>query len=321
MALARRAKGHMLNREDRDGIAMKAGALAIGLIMMLGACGQNQATQEAPPAELKIFDVKEEAADAAMGAAEAPGSPVPTATPRIAYKYALGYRVDAADITDIQAKHMALCEKATPTKCRVKGLERVVNDGDFITASLNLVVDAGLAKQFQADLDKAVTSEGGENTSRTISAEDLSKQMVDTAARIKAKQALADRLLALLQNRSGKVGELVEAERAFADAQEELEAARTWMAEMQARVAMSDIDISYQSAAPSGSGLWRPIREAFGEVGQMLGDSVATLLRLVIVILPWALALLGLVWLIRRRGWMTGWRWRFWRKPPVHTVE
>ena len=229
---------------------------------------------------------------------------IPTSTPQIAYSYTYGYRLSDGEIGGVQQKHVALCEQMGVAHCRVSAMKRDSNDGEFVNASLTLEVDAKQIKPFSAALDKAVGDSDGEATNRSTAAEDLSKQMVDTAARIKAKQALADRLMVLLQNRNGKVGELVEAERAFAQAQEELDAARTWMAEMQQRVGMSNIVITYQSRTPSGSGLWRPIRDSVASVGQTLGGSVGTLVSFVAAILPWLLALTGLIWLFRRLGWL-----------------
>lgn len=290
--------------------------LGFGLLtaaLLIAGCDSQPASA---PNVLRTFDVKEESAEDAMSAADAaadaataaeaaPGeaAPVPTADPRIAYKYRHGYRLDASDVGSVQQAHLALCDKLGTAHCRVVSMERASSEGDFIRASLNLQVDAKQARAFGAALDKAVGDAGGEVSDQGIEAEDLSKQMVDTQARIKAKQALADRLLALLQNRSGKVGELVEAERAFADAQEELDAARSWMAEMQQRVSFSAIAISYNSSAPSGNGLWRPIRDSFASAGQTIGGSVGSLINFVAAILPWLLALIGAVWVVRRLGW------------------
>ncbi len=286
-------------------------SLVIGLCLIsLAGCGE-------PIVHEMKMDMSADAAGegvpmSSVAVAE-PAKGVPTAEPRIAYSYSLGYRLGTGDIGEVQTRHVALCDKLGTAKCRIKSMVRQSSDGEFVTANLALVVDSKIARAFQIDLDKAVEAAGGESSSRSIEAEDLSKQMVDTEARIKAKQALADRLLNLLQNRSGKVGELVEAERAFAEAQEELEAARSWMAEMQARVAMSDITITYNSTSPSGSGLWSPIRDAISEAGQILGESVGAMLRIFVGVLPWLLTLAGLIWLGRKRGWMAGWRWP-WRK-------
>ncbi len=289
-----------------------AAGLCLILLSGCGERGSSEALQTMDVSEAKM-EMPADAEEPAAKGDSAPATSVPTAQPRIAYSYTLGYRLGTGEIGGVQAKHIALCDKMGAAKCRIKSMQRESSDGEFVTANLVIVVDSKIARAFQTDLDKAVEAAGGESSSRAINAEDLSKQMVDTAARIKAKQALADRLMTLLQNRSGKVGELVEAERAFAEAQEELEAARSWMAEMQARVAMSDMTITYNSTSPSGSGLWRPIRDAFGEAGQILGESISFMLRFVVGVLPWLLGLAGLIWLIRRRGWMTGWRWP-WRR-------
>ena len=283
--------------------------LGFGLLtaaLLLAGCGKQPAS--APV----MFDIKGESAEGAMNAADAvtaaeaaPGeaAPVPTADPRIAYKYRHGYRLDANNVGSVQQAHLALCDKLGTAHCRVVSMERASSEGDFIRASLNLQVDASKARAFGAALDKVVGDAGGDVSDRGIEAEGLSKQMVDTQARIKAKQALADRLLVLLQNRSGKVGELVEAERAFADAQEELDAARSWMAEMQQRVSFSAIEISYNSSAPSDNGLWRPIRDSFASAGQTVGNSIGGLISFIAIVLPWLLALLGAIWSVRRLGW------------------
>lgn len=292
--------------------------LAFGVLvgaLVLAGCSKPSASS--PEVQGK-FDAREEPAqDAVSTVAEAENATegdsetataVPTAEPRIAYKYRHGYRLGAGNVGVVQQAHLALCDKLGTAHCRVVSMERASSDGDFIRASLNLQVDATKARSIGEALDKAVGDAGGEVADQGIEAEDLSKQMVDTQARIKAKQALADRLLVLLQNRSGKVGELVEAERAFADAQEELDAARSWMVEMQQRVSFSAIEISYNSSAPSGNGLWRPIRDSFASAGQTIGNSIGLLVNFIAIILPWLFALLGAVWGARRLGWSKGLR-------------
>ncbi len=293
---------------------MKRGLGFVIATLLLAGCGKPGTA----PEDVRSLDVKEDAV--AADATQAPqdkAPPVPAAEPRVAYKYRHGYRLEASDVGRVQQAHLALCDKLGTAHCRVVSMERASSEGDFIRASLNLQVEARQARAFGAALDKVVGDAGGDFSDQGIEAEDLSKQMVDTEARIKAKQALADRLLALLQNRSGKVGELVEAERAFADAQEELDAARSWMAEMQQRVSFSAIEISYNSSAPSGSGLWQPIRASFASAGRTIGSSVGSLVSFVAIVLPWLIAGAGLVWLLRRLGWRTRWKFPWptrWRK-------
>jgi Domain of unknown function (DUF4349) len=235
------------------------------------------------------------------------------AVPQIAYEYSYGYRLGLREIGAVQQKHVALCDALGVARCRIVSLQRESSDGEFSQASLSLQVDSKIARAFGAKLDKAVSDSGGEISNHGITAEDLSKQIVDTEARIKAKQALADRLMQLLSNRSGKVGELVEAERAFSEAQEELDAARSWMATIEQRVSMSKVDISYQSSAPSGNGFWRPVRDSFASAGQTFGSSIGAAITFVLVAAPWFVILIGLLWLFRKLGWLSRFRWP-WRK-------
>ncbi len=244
--------------------------------------------------------------DAASSDGEA-SSAAPLPKQRIAYAYRIGYELDADEIGAAQTAHMALCDKLGAARCRIKSMERGSDTGSFSTASLKLAVDARVARSFQADLDKAVEATGGELSSRGIEAADLAKQMVDADARIRAKQALADRLMGVIQSRSGSVADLVAAERAYAEAQEELEAAKGWMAEMQTRVALSNVDISYSSVGPVGSGVLRPVWMALREAGSILGESLGTLIRVIVGVMPWLLALTGIIWLWRKRGWSAPW--------------
>lgn len=274
------------------------------------------------PTDAVSFDLASDAEASAqkldVAAEVAPTLPLPQQ--RIAYSYRVGYELDADEIGAAQAAHMALCDKLGAAGCRIKSMERGSDSGDFASASLKLAVDARVARRFQSDLDKAVDAAGGSLASRGITAEDLAKQMVDAGARIKAKQALADRLLGIIKSRNGSVADLVEAERAYAEAQEELEAARSWMAEMQTRVSLSDVDIRYTSVGPVGSGWLRPVGLAFREAGTILGESMAALIRFVVVVLPWILGLCGLVWLWRKRGWRAPWPQR-WRRKPSPTPD
>lgn len=249
-------------------------------------------------------------------AATAPAEPgIIQSGPQIAYSYGYTYELPAAAVAAAQARHVALCEQLGTGRCRVVRLERSGGgNGEYASGTLQLVVEAGIARDFGKRLDEGAAAAGGAPAGRTISAEDLSKQIVDTGARIRAKQALADRLIGLIRNKGAKVGELVEAERAFAANQEELDAAQSWMAEMRQRVAMSQVAINYQTTAPEGGGAWSPVRRSVAEAGRTFGSSLGMMLTFLILAVPWV-ALLALLWWLKRR---LGWRWRmplpWWRR-------
>ena len=285
----------------------------VALTMALAGCSKAPEGSQ----DLKTFDIRAEPAPAKEAADQIIGEnapSIPQSEPQIAYSYTYGYRIAAGSVDAVQARHIALCDKLGRARCRIGNMQRSSSEGEFTNAALTLFVDAKVARAFGNDLDKAVTAEGGENSDRGIEAEDLSKQIIDTDARIKAKQALADRLLTLIQHRSGSVADLVAAERAFAHVQEELDAARSSIADLRGRVDLSKIDISYTSRNPSGNGFTRPVREAFSSAGQGLGSSVGALITFAIVALPWLLVLSVLLWLKRRMGWRLGLTWPWSRK-------
>lgn len=233
-------------------------------------------------------------------AAQAATDPIAVAVPRVAYKYSYAFTLPGAAIPAAQHAHVALCDKLGPARCQVLAMESKAGGDEPAQGSLRLRVDSAVARHFGDTLQDAIGRAGGHADSRSIEAEDVSKDMVDTAARLRQRELLVARLTEVLRTHSGKVGELVEAERSVAAAQEEIDQARGWLGELQARVAMSTIDVSYAAVAP------QPV-----PVSNTIGDSVAgsaavvvtlfgTLLRVAIFLAPWLV--LGTVgWLIGRR--------------------
>jgi hypothetical protein len=106
--------------------------------------------------------------------------------------------------------------------------------------------------------------------------------VIDTDAQVRAKQALAERLFTITRSGNGKVGDLVEAERAYAATQEELDSARM----------------------PGGQS---PIRASLATAGDTLATSLAMLVTAAVAALPWlvagAIALALLRWVRRKRDW------------------
>src|SRR3569833_975234 len=102
----------------------------------------------------------------------------------------------------------------------------------------------------------------------------------------------------MIKSGNGKVGELVEAEKAFATTQEELDAARGLQAQLRQRVAMSDITITYSSSADEGA--WAPVRHSLQNGGQTLTTSIAAAITFVLAAIPWAILLALLIWTVRK---------------------
>jgi hypothetical protein len=234
--------------------------------------------------------------DAAQGAAD----PIAVAVPRVAYKYAFAFSLPGTAIPAAQHAHVALCDKLGPAHCQVLGMESKSGDNESASGSLKLRVDSAIARRFGDDLQGAIGHVGGHADSRSIEAEDVSKEMVDTAARLKQRELLVARLTEVLRTHNGKVGELVEAERSVAAAQEEIDQARGWLSELQARVAMSTIDVNYAAIAPQPVPVTNTIGDSVTRSATSVVTAFGTLLRMMILLTPWVL-LGALAWFALRR--------------------
>lgn len=282
-------------------------AVMTGLACLaLGGCGKapNRMARE----NLKAYDIQPPGiVTPPQSSAQAP----PTG-PQIAYTYTATYALDDADIAPVQAGHVALCRRLGPARCLVvkTSLTGAERGGGTAGGETDILVDARIAADFGRRLDAMSQATGGSVAGRTLEAEDVTKQLIDTDARVRAKQALADRLLGLIRQTNARVADLVAAERAFAETQEELDAARSLQSALRQRVAMSEIHRTYVSTSTNSASA--PIRRSIGDIGETLASSIAALVNVLVAALPWLLLLAALVWVRRRFGW----RWPLRRRTP-----
>lgn len=270
--------------------------------LSLSACSKPHEANEQPETTSGATEAPP-AKSVAADTAEKGGTSIEAVQPRIAYDYQYGFRLPTDAIGSVQDEHVALCDRVGPAACRVVSLERSQTTGSEVLASLKLQVEADKARAFGAALVKSVDGAGGKAVDTSIKATDLSKDMVDTEARIKAKEAVIERLTTILRTRTGSVDQLVSAERAIGDAQQELDSARAWLAEAQSRVAMSTIEIGYSSTGVAGGSLSK-VGSAIGDSAELFTTSLGALLRLLVMIAPWAaLAGIGLWARLRYLRW------------------
>jgi hypothetical protein len=244
------------------------------------------------------------AQDAKATAAASASEPAPqqaVAGPKIAYAYSFGFTVPAKSMSELQRKHAQLCEKMGPQTCRVMQLSNSGDEGDYAYGELELEVAAPQAKAFGGELAKAADELGGKQTSNAVSGEDLSKQIIDTEARLQARVLLRNRLMGLLARHDGSVAELIEAERGVADVNEEIDEAQRMLKEMNGRIEYSTVKISYQSQSRSGAGFLEPIFAVLGSLGSILGWLIAVLIVITISLVP--ITLFVMAW---RLAWRRG---------------
>jgi len=248
---------------------------------------------------------REAAADVAEPTTSpAPGGDIPVGSmPQIAYRYALGFRMEGDAIKPLQNRHADMCEALGANRCRIISMRQAEQEGNYSYGSLQIAVASGIARDFSKDLEQSSGSVDAELVSSSIDGEDLSKQIVDTEARLRSRELLRDRLMDVLRSRRGTVAELVEAERSVAQVNQEIDQARSWLNEMRGRVAFSQMSITYEAGAPAaanqGGGFAGPIYSAWNSLGSILGSMIAFLMLAVTVLGPIALLVFGIHRLVR----------------------
>jgi hypothetical protein len=274
--------GHGVEGFEGEGMGRFRVALFVGLA--LAGCSKGAAPNEA--------------AKPTSG----PVTPSAAPTSQIAYTYSFGFKLPAGRMAELQTRHLALCDRLGP-RCHVVSMDQA--DGRRnATAGMEVAVAADMARAFGDALVAAAKDSDAAVADRTIQGEDLSKRIVDVEARLRGRQALADRLLGIVQSHSGSVGDLVAAEKALADVQEEIDTARSELADAKGRVAMSTVRIGYTASAGLG-GFAAPIGDSFSSVGSVAGMSVGVLVSFLAAVLPWlipaVLIVAGFRWWRRRR--------------------
>ena len=230
-------------------------------------------------------------------AAPAPASSVPL----LAYSYAYSLAAQPEAIRSLVARHEAACIQAGRAACQLTGADVTEVGEDHVRGRLSLRATPAWLSRFRAGLAAEAQAAGGRIVNATVRSEDLSRQIVDTEAALRAKSTLRDRLQALLATRPGRLSELLELERELARIQGEIDATQSQLTAMRTRVATSELVMTYESAgvlAPDG--VFAPLRIAAEEFVGMAVVGLATLVRIVAWLLPWALVLGAVGWVIRR---------------------
>ena len=274
-------------------------AIAGGLALAGCSAAEKESTHATSDAEVAESIAASMGAEASGVDGAGPGT-LAVPLPKMAYAFEYGFTLPAGDIGPLQERHADMCEAAGPYTCRILGQDRSGSDEDETRGRLELAVAADKARAFGRSLSDAAKSDGATLADSAIRGEDLSKAIVDTQARLRARTVLRDRLMETLRTRRGTVSELVEAERGVAQVNEEIDQARSWLAEMEGRVAYSRMTIDYASDASAGGAFLSPIRGAVGSVGSVLGTIFAALIMFATIAIPIGLAVFGVA---RLRRW------------------
>ena len=245
-----------------------------------------------------------EPAPPASAAATASSSAVaPIVAPSIAYAYRFGLELPADAVPTVMGRHEQACIAAGPSACQVIGSNSSRVGRDSVQASLEMRATSAYVARFRAALDGEARDSGGRVAQQAVESEDLTRQLVDTEARMRAMETLRDRLQQLLTTRSGTLEQLLQVERELARVQGELDATRSALAVMRTRVQTSKLDVTYSAAgqlAPDSA--LRPVTDALSQAAYLFMSTLGALIMLLAGALPLLLVIAPLAWL--------GWRWR-----------
>ena len=244
-----------------------------------------------------------------LGFADAPQQPAPGADPIpnedgavqfIAYSYSLGLEFPQIAVEPTMQAHVAACEAAGPRVCIVTNSNVNNQSDDYTNAYLSLRAIPNWIETFQAGLDDEVKAADGEITARNKQSVDLTRQILDTDARLNAKITLKGRLEDLLATREGDLGELLKVERELARVTGEIESITSNLKALRLRVSMSDLTVNYTTKRSLVSGgRANPLASAFGDFFYNMAGALAAVITFFAVGLPW-MVLIGIflfIWL------------------------
>lgn len=216
-------------------------------------------------------------------------NPIEVSVPRLANTYGLGFRLAGDRIAPAQDAHRKLCQRMGPARCQLLALDRGAAEDTQTRARLKVRVATVEAERLSDQLIAQVAQAGGRAIATRVMAADVSKDIVDAEARIRQRELLVSRLTDILRTRNGKVAELVEAERSVAQAQEELDQAKGRLTELRGRVAMADMEITYEAAAaqPTRRETRGKLSDAIAGSGAVFVAVLRGLLMMLIYLAPW----------------------------------
>lgn len=281
--------------------------------LTLTACGNSTydaSNAPAPMMESGAMMAQDSYSKMAADVAPAPpGQPQssenPSAQSFLAYRYNYGFALPVKAVASTAKSHSALCQDAGADLCQVLSSNTSAQNEDYVSASVQLRAEPEWLKTFTAKIQTSVTEAKGEMTHSGVSAEDLTRSILDTDARLKAQTTLRTRLEGLLETRDAKLPDLLALERELARVQGDIESATTTLGVLKKRVSMSVVDINYQTKQVAVSrGSLSPIGTSLKRFVGNIAEGIAGVIEFISVILPWLLlVILPGLWFVR-------WFWR-----------
>ena len=286
-------------------------------VLFLAACGggdYNESSDGYPPAPPPAPQMsKMVAADMAMerseqgpaptdpGQVETPGEP--GAEQYIAYSHNLGLTLPKGQVEPMMQVHTDACHSAGTATCIVINSNIYSQDADYASGNLSIRATPDWIETFMGGVEEDASKAGGEITQRSTQSEDLTRQIIDTGARLEAQVTLQGRLQGLLERRDGSLGDLLQIERELARVTGDIESIKAQLKTLRLRVSMSSLDLNYQTKQSINGARDNPLGEAFGDFFYNLSGAVASVITAFAIGLPWMLLIGALLWIWLKLIW------------------
>ncbi|MBP2157602.1 MULTISPECIES: DUF4349 domain-containing protein [Asticcacaulis] len=227
----------------------------------------------------------------------------PASLPQLAYDYSFDLSAPDKQLNGMVEGHQEACTVAGPGTCQILSLDTESGrSGEAERHTLVLRATPQWIGLFRKTLANELKAIGGKIEHQSIATEDLSLSIIDREAHINNQVALRDNLQATLRTHKGKMSEVVDLKQELASIQSDIDAARTAVATMKKRVAMSRLTLTYTTAtAASSRGTWAPFTAAVSGIGPNFVSVLTIMVTVFSYLAPLGLVIVPLVWWLRRQ--------------------
>jgi hypothetical protein len=227
----------------------------------------------------------------------------PTAAPGVAWKYAYDFQLPDDAIDKVQEQHASECEALGVARCRITGLRYSVNNDNAVSAMLEVKLAPEIARQFGKRATGDVRSAGGRLSNTEFTGEDTEPVLSEAARNQSDAQARIADIEKQLANRSIKDTERAQLQSQLGELRSLLAGTRSTASQTQARLASTPMAFNYYGKGGIGGFAGRnPVMDAARSFVASLVTMITLVLQVLAVLLPWAILVALVVWLVRSRA-------------------
>jgi len=177
--------------------------------------------------------------------------------------------------------------------------------GSFVSGTLVLWIPAPRLLKSVEEIDKV-----GKVSNFSITAQDITDEYYDLDARLRNAKKQEERLIYLLEKKGARLQEILKVEKEMARVRGEVETMEGRQRRMNQQISFSTVTIYLIQdvrAVTEPDDVWKPLRQAIRDAKPTFISSfggliefVAGVLKLFIALLPWAIVIIPVLWILRK---------------------